>query len=203
MPDLAAALRLVLPAGVALGVPVAGDAPLEDPGPVVAHRRAEFAAGRSAARAAMAGLNLPPLPIPMGEDRAPVWPAGVTGAISHCESACLAVAGHAARWRGLGLDVEPLQPLDAELWPIILGPTERQGGLLALRSFVAKEAAYKAQYPISRTLFDFHTLRLDWSGDDFTAQFTRRIAPFASGAALPGRLVQAGGFVAAFVAIAA
>ncbi|MBP6737350.1 MAG: phosphopantetheinyl transferase, partial [Rhodobacteraceae bacterium] len=62
MPDLAAALRLVLPAGVALGLPVAGDAPLEDPGPVVALRRAEFAAGRSAARAAMAGLNLPPLP---------------------------------------------------------------------------------------------------------------------------------------------
>ena len=200
MPDLAVALRAVMPEGVALGLPVPGDPPLEDPGPAVAARRVEFAAGRSAARAAMAGLNLPPRPIPMGEDRAPVWPAGVVGSISHCAGACLAVAGPAARWRGLGLDVEPLQVLEAGLWPVILGPGETGD---ALRSFVAKEAAYKAQYPVSRTLFDFHTLRLDWRGDAFVAQFTRPVAPFAAGAALCGRLVQAGGLVAAFVAIAA
>lgn len=203
MPDLATALRAVLPPGVALGLPAAGDLPLEDPGPVVPARRVEFAAGRSAARAAMAALGLPPLPIPMGADRAPVWPGGVTGTITHCAGACLALAGAAADWRGLGLDAEPLVPLEAGLWPLILGPDEEGDGLQALRSFVAKEAAYKAQYPLSGTLFDFHTLRLDWRGAQFTAHFTRAVPPFAKGAQLQGRLVQAGEFVAAFVAIAA
>ena len=203
MPDLAVALRDLLPEGVALGLPAAGDLPMEDPGPAIAARRAEFAAGRAAARAAMAALGLPPQPIPMGEDRAPVWPAGMTGSISHCAGACLAVAGLSDRWGGLGVDVEPLAPLDPSLWPVILSPTEGQGGLLALRSFVAKEAAYKAQYPLSRTVFDFHTLRLDWQGDLFTARFTRPVAPFWPGAVLQGRLVQAGGFMAAFVAVAA
>ena len=203
MPDLATALRAVLPPGVALGLPVAGDLPLEDPGPVVSARRVEFAAGRSAARAAMAALGLPPLPILMGADRAPVWPGGVTGTITHCAGACLALAGRAADWRGLGLDAEPLVPLEAGLWPLILGPDEEGDGLQALRSFVAKEAAYKAQYPLSRTLFDFHTLRLDWRGDMFTARFTRAVPPFAKGAPLQGRLVQVGGLLAAYVAIAA
>ena len=203
MPDLAAALRDLLPEGVALGLPGTGDLPLEDPGPAVPTRRAEFAAGRAAARAAMAALGLPPAPIPMGEDRAPVWPAGVTGSISHCAGACLAVAGLTERWGGLGVDVEPLAPLDPSLWPVILTPTEGQGGLLALRSFVAKEAAYKAQYPLSRTVFDFHTLRLDWQGDAFTTRFTRPVAPFRLGAVLEGRLMQADGFLAAFVAVAA
>ena len=203
MPDLATALRAVLPPGAALGLPVAGDLPLEDPGPVVPARRVEFAAGRSAARAEMAALGLPPLPIPMGADRAPVWPGGVTGTITHCAGACLALAGQAADWHGLGLDAEPLVPLEAGLWPLILGPDEEGDGLQALRSFVAKEAAYKAQYPLSRTLFDFHTLRLDWRGAQFTAHFTRAVPPFAKGAQLQGRLVQAGGFVVAFVAIAA
>ncbi|GAB1479836.1 hypothetical protein MASR2M74_24040 [Paracoccaceae bacterium] len=203
MPDLATALRDLLPEGVALGLPVAGDLPMEHPGPAIATRRAEFAAGRAAARAAMAALGLPPAPIPMGEDRAPVWPLGVTGSISHCTGACLAVAGMADHWCGLGVDVEPLAPLDPSLWPVILCPTEGQGGLLALRSFVAKEAAYKAQYPLSRTVFDFHTLRLDWQGDFFTARFTRPVAPFWPGAVLQGQLVQAGGFLAAFVAVTA
>ena len=202
MPDLANALRALLPEGVALGLP-GPDLPLEDPGPATAARRAEFAAGRAAARAAMAALGLPPAPIPMGEDRAPLWPAGVTGTITHCAGACLALAGRVAEWRGLGLDAEPLVPLEPSLWPVILGPDETGDGLQALRSFVAKEAAYKAQYPLSRTLFDFHTLRLKWRGDQFTASFSRAVPPFAEGAQMRGRLVRAGGFLAAYVAIAA
>ncbi len=138
------------------------------PGAVPA-RLAEFAAGRSAARQALRGLGFAPAAIPMGPDRAPLWPEAATGSISHCAGACLAVMGLARDYRGLGLDIEPLHPLPEELWSTVLRPEEHkhindlpplQQGLQALRIFVAKEAAYKAQYAITRHIFDFHTLRI-------------------------------------------
>lgn len=206
MPELAAALRAALPAGIALGEAAAAPSlwPGEAlPGAIPA-RLAEFAAGRSAARAALRALGRPEAALPAGPDRAPVWPAGVTGAITHCAGACLAIAGPVSRWAGLGLDAEPLQPLDPALWPLLLAGGEQVGdGWQALALFVAKEAAYKAQYALSRCLFDFATLRLDWAGDGFAAIFTRPVPPFPSGAVLSGQIVRSPGHLAALVAIAA
>lgn len=202
MPELAV-LRALLPEGVALGLPSAAPVlmPAEVPGAMVPARLAEFTAGRSAARAAMAALGLPPAAIPMGPDRAPEWPAGLTGSITHCAGLCLAVMAPATRWAGLGLDAEPLAPLAPDLAPTILAPGEQAPGLL--EAFVAKEAAYKAQYALTRSLFDFHTLRLDWQGTAFRARFTRPVPPFASGDALSGQLLRTGGHLMALVAIAA
>lgn len=207
MPDLAAALRAVLPAGVALGHadPATAPPPLpgEGIGPAVPARLAEFAAGRAAARAAMAALGVTPAPVPMGPDRAPVWPLGLTGSITHCTGACLAIVGTTTAWRGLGIDAEPLTPLEPALWPTILGPDESaRDGVEVLRAFVAKEAAYKAQYAQSRALFDFHTLRLTWDGPRFAARFTTAVPPFAAGDALRGTVVQAQGLLVAVAAIA-
>ncbi len=89
MPDaaaFAAALRAILPPGVSMGQadpkrlhPLAAGEAL--PGAVPA-RLAQFSTGRTAARLA---LQHP------GQDRAPVWPAGSVGSISHCVRLCLAV----------------------------------------------------------------------------------------------------------------
>ncbi|MBL4928222.1 4'-phosphopantetheinyl transferase family protein [Fuscibacter oryzae] len=205
MPDLLAALRAVLPSGVVSAAP--DDSPLwpvEQIGPAVPGRLAEFAAGRSAARAAMRALGHNPAAIPAGADRAPLWPAGLTGSITHCAGACLAVVGRTTQWAGLGLDAEPVANLEPALWPTLLAEGESVAdGQAALALFVAKEAAYKAQYALSRQLFDFQTLRLIWQGDRFGAAFTRAVAPFASGTVLSGQMVRTSGHLAAFVAIAA
>ena len=204
MPELAAALRAILPAGMALGG--AGVPEPLWPGEAIAavpHRLAEFAAGRTAARRAMAALGVPMATIPMGEDRAPIWPQGVVGSISHCAGACMAVAGRPSDFAGIGLDLEPAQPLARDLWPTILRPEEvAADGLDALRIFVAKEAAYKAQYPLSRQLFDFQALNITFQDQYFMARFMQAVPPFSVGDVLRGRIIESSGFCAALCWIA-
>lgn len=210
MRDLEQRLRLFLPANVGLGL--GSDAPLwkgEELPHAIPARLAEFSAGRAAARAAIGGLGLPLCAIPMGADRAPEWPSGVIGSISHCAGACMAIAARTEHFQGLGLDLEPAIPLPADLWDTVLRPEERQvldplsdrDGLMALRIFVAKEAAYKAQYPRSRQLFDFQTLLVSVSGDRFTAHFQRNIPGFRQGSAISGHLVSTAKFQGAFCSI--
>ena len=130
-------------------------------------RVAEFTGGRVAARAALARIGLPPVAIPVGDDRAPAWPEGVVGSISHGGGVCVAVVGRAAAWRGLGVDLEPDAPLPPDLVAEIAVEAELAAlapmgqGHAATRVFSAKEAAYKAQYPETRAVFGFDAMRAD------------------------------------------
>ena len=207
MPDLACALRAVLPPGVALGQgQIAPLWPGEAVPGAVPARLAEFARGRSAARDAMRVLGVAGAAVPMRPDRSPDWPVGLTGSISHCEGACLAILGLRAEFAGLGLDIEPKRGLDSDLWPVILRPEECDGlsdPLLALAIFVAKEAAYKAQYAVTGQVFDFHTLSVVITADRFAAIYQRQVGGFAKGCALHGRLVQTARHIAAVCAVTA
>ncbi|MBN1173619.1 MAG: 4'-phosphopantetheinyl transferase, partial [Micromonosporaceae bacterium] len=51
----------------------------------VPRRRAEFTTGRHCARLALASLGVEPAAILAGPDRAPRWPAGIVGTITHCD----------------------------------------------------------------------------------------------------------------------
>ncbi len=157
-------------------------------------RQHEFSAGRQAARLALAELGLPSCAIPMTVDRTPQWPMGVMGSITHCADVCLAAVVPSARVSGIGIDIEPATPLGRSLWPLVLCAEEiarlesaAEAELLAKSIFVAKEAAFKAQYGKSRTVFGFDGLRIDWSGDQFEAVFIRDIACFQKGASVLGR----------------
>src|SRR5690349_8745449 len=85
----------------------------------------EFAAGRACARAAMKELGLGDVAIPAGEDRAPVWPVGVVGSITHTDAYCLAVVADASRFASIGVDVEAAGRLKADLWRLTLHDEER------------------------------------------------------------------------------
>lgn len=199
----ATALRAVLPAGLRLGqadpARVHPLLPGEALPQAVPRRLAEFSAGRAAARAA---LGRPDQALPMGPDRAPVWPTDSLGSITHCAGLCLAVVGGAADFQGIGLDAEPEVPLDPVLRDQILRPDEQAAdGLAALAHFVAKEACYKAQYALSRQLFGFQTLRLVFAQDRFRAAFTETVLPFRKGHVLRGRMIRAGGYLGALVTL--
>lgn len=196
MPDLAALAahaRAMLPAGVTLGVtdptaPYGHDWP-EEAILAVPSRQAEFAAGRRAARVAMAALGYPAGAIPMGPDRAPVWPMGLTGSIAHSGNACLAIVAETRDWSGLGLDLEPAVPLDPDLWEVILRPEERARLSAATDStvtFAAKEAVYKAQYPITKRLFGFEAISVQICDQKFIATFAIAQGPFQTGATING-----------------
>nr|WP_314262193.1 4'-phosphopantetheinyl transferase superfamily protein [uncultured Devosia sp.] len=145
----------------------------------VPSRQSEFAAGRSAARAALRRLGRAATPIPSGPDRAPVWPRGFIGSISHCRTGVIAIAASLdAPLRHVGVDIEEATGLEPELWESICRPAEigwfdarPDAELWAKIIFSIKEAVYKAQFPLTRRLIDFHDVEiveLDADGN-FTA----------------------------------
>ncbi|WP_299750981.1 4'-phosphopantetheinyl transferase superfamily protein [uncultured Tateyamaria sp.] len=75
--------------------------------------------------------------------------------------------------RALGVDMEEAEPLDTDLWDTVLTPDERDrtdNGLTAKRIFCAKEAVYKAQFPITRQLLGFEDVVVTLKGTQFTAR---------------------------------
>lgn len=167
-------------------------------------RQRAYAAGRVAAQQAMACLGHPVHPVLMTPDRAPLWPEGLTGSISHSQSCCIAALGRTGQVRALGVDVEEDTDLDSDLFATICTTDERawlsaqpQAGLLAKLIFSAKECAYKCQYPLSRTLFGFDMLQVtpDPDSGQFEATFLRDVPQFAAGTRLYGRFVIADGLI--------
>jgi 4'-phosphopantetheinyl transferase EntD len=134
-------------------------------------RRQEFAAGRQAAREALRRLgHAGAVTLPADARRRPVWPPGIVGSISHTAGCAAAIAAHRARYAGLGLDVEPNEPLEPSLLPRIGAPGEFDAARAAVGStiaacrlvFSAKEAVYKAFNPLWDTFLDFHEVTLEW-----------------------------------------
>jgi 4'-phosphopantetheinyl transferase EntD len=127
----------------------------------VPKRVLEFTAGRHVARRALERLGVPPCAIPRREDRAPAWPHGTTGDISHCPGYCGAVVGHARQFRGLGFDVECDSAVTFSLLELIARPEEAarleadEDPRRATVLFSAKEAFYKAQHAITRQWVGF------------------------------------------------
>ncbi|MEC3861300.1 4'-phosphopantetheinyl transferase superfamily protein [Mesobacterium sp. TK19101] len=156
-------------------------------------RRREFAAGRRAARCAMRKMGHAPQPVPAGDDRAPVWPRGLAGSISHTDFAALGIVSCQAETRTVGVDIEADQPIDPALVPEICTPEELDIGApddltAARRIFSAKEAAYKAQFPLTATIFGFDGLHISaLDATTLEARFTRDVPPFRAGDVLTVR----------------
>jgi 4'-phosphopantetheinyl transferase EntD len=138
----------------------------------VAKRRAEFATARTLARQALAALGVAPLALVPGADRAPVWPPGIVGSITHTRDYCAVVVDRAPPLGSIGLDVETLQALEAsELERVLtvrerawlLGQAPESRAALGMLFFSAKEAYYKCQYPLTGKFLDFLDVELEIS----------------------------------------
>jgi len=132
--------------------------------PAVRKRRAEFAAGRVAARSALGALGFPDVPLLPGPNRAPIWPGGVVGSIAHAGDRAIAAVARATAVAGLGVDLEPDEPVEEDLWKTILtGPEierlakepESDRGRTVRLVFTAKEAFYKCVSPRIRQFLEF------------------------------------------------
>lgn len=192
---LAAAARALFPPEVAVAAldprpPQESLLPEEEPAVAraVERRRREFAAGRAAARRAMAELGLGARPVPMGADRAPVWPEGVVGSISHSDAFCLAAVARSDQVLALGVDVEPNLPMEEDLWDSVLTPEElawlvtrpvSKQGRLARLIFSAKECTYKCQYKITNLLFSYNNISIKIEDEKiFSATFIQNTGYF-------------------------
>lgn len=158
----------------------------------VPKRIQEFAAGRLCARRALKEFGITNFPVRVAHDRQPLWPASLTGSITHTAGLCAAVVAERTRMMALGVDTEVAGAAKAELWSTICTPAElawldtlpRADHAAAVTLiFSAKEAFYKCQYPLVGEWLNFHDLcvaPLAWGKPQgtFTVQATRPIGFF-------------------------
>lgn len=141
-------------------------------------RRREFTAGRVCARRALQRLGIHDQPVLSEKSRAPVWPPGAIGSITHTKGYCAVAVGAVPDLRAVGIDAEHRTVLPANILRAILLPEEI--AWCAERPdepwwpavhFSAKETVYKMWSPIVRTWLDFHDarLRIDPAAGTFTA----------------------------------
>lgn len=132
----------------------------------VVKRQREFRAGRHCAHAAMELLGHPRQPILRDAHRAPIWPTGFLGSISHCRDQCVAACAKAGPLIGLGLDIEPLEPLTPGVERYIQTPRESaylktfSPALPGRLVFSAKESLYKCFYPLLKRFIGFQAVEI-------------------------------------------
>lgn len=170
----------------------------------VEKRIREFATGRVLARKALARLGFPEGPLPIGPDRAPIWPGGSIGTITHTKELCVVGCSTPHRARAIGLDVERLRDMKEGLAERILRPTERaeQGTHPTLAYFCAKEAVYKCQHPLSAQFLEFQDVSIRFSQDLSEFEATIHVQPDGSTwKHIPGRLLMTSDHVVAAAAL--
>lgn len=127
-------------------------------------RRREFLAGRECARAALEAIGYQRVPILPDPSGVPVWPEGALASISHSKGLCAAIAAKCGGYRILGLDLEKTNRLSPGAIQRTVHPHEEDyvgdDQKRASLIFSAKEAFFKAQFPLWRTHANFHDLEL-------------------------------------------
>ncbi|MFG2286687.1 MULTISPECIES: 4'-phosphopantetheinyl transferase [unclassified Streptomyces] len=202
------------------------DAPLSEMFPeeqalvakAVPKRQLEFGTVRSCARSALSRLGFAPAPLLPGRDRAPQWPAGVVGAMTHCAGYRAAAVARRRDIVTVGLDAEPNLPVDDPGVIDLVTLPEERAQLRHLADlepdvswdrliFSAKESVYKAWYPLAQRWLGFEDALLTLDPTDAT--FTARLlvpGPVVDGKELTeftgGWLVESG-FVVTAIAMTA
>ena len=190
-------------------------------------RRAEYASVRDCAREALRGEGIAPAAIVKGQRGAPIFPPNIVGALTHTEGLRAAAIARQDLFRSLGVDAEPHEGLPPGVLDAVSLPSERDwvravlAGEPQLRVdkllFSAKEATYKAWFPLTRRWLGFEDAELtfDTEGVVHTAAgisargtFSSRIliAPDVIDGGSPlqvlrGRWVVESGFVVAAIAV--
>jgi enterobactin synthetase component D len=167
----------------------------------VPKRRAEYVAGRVCAMTALRSIY-PDFAgaISSDDDRAPCWPPGLVGSITHTNGFASAAVARSERARSIGLDAEhilssgsleavrKIAVRDDDPSPKSVGlPDEVYYALL----FSAKESVFKCFYPLVRRMFDFKDVRIEFVREAQTFSATV-LAPL--GADLEGPLSTPGRF---------
>ena len=138
----------------------------------VAKRRSEFVTVRHCARIAMQRLGVPPAPILKGEKGEPCWPDGIVGSLTHTEGYRGAVVGRSPAVRSVGIDAEPHGVLPDGVLDAVSLPREREHIAALPRGphwdrvlFCAKEATYKAWFPLTSRWLGFEDAEVTFAVD--------------------------------------
>ncbi len=178
------------------------DAERRSAGEVEPGRLRELENGRLFARRALAGLGVTAADLPIGDDRAPRWPEGIVGSLTHAGRVVAAAVARETEVSALGIDLEEDAGLDPRLWAgvltagewarvLTLPPPERSSEAQVL--WCLKEACLKAA---RRRLEPAEIDVRPESAADGIAAWTIDLGPRAPGAWV-GRSLRAEGYVMA------
>jgi 4'-phosphopantetheinyl transferase EntD len=132
-------------------------------------RKCSFQSGRIAARAALEKVGFKDAIIPMGADRAPIWPKGAVGSIAHAAGLAIAVAAEEKDVGAIGVDIEDSSAVSEDIWAEVLVAKEieylkslpsNDQRRLATVFFCIKEAFYKFQYQHTRAWLGFEDVEV-------------------------------------------
>jgi 4'-phosphopantetheinyl transferase EntD len=167
--------RLILPGDEAALLPAERAA---FAGSVAKVQRASGAA-RKAARDLLAQFGHSSAPLPKSSSGAPNWPEGTIGSLAHDDRIAVAAVAQRHDIAALGIDVEPAEPLPADLLEMVTTPQERAAlqhdpfdGRL---HFVVKEAVYKAVHPLDGIFLEHHDVQIDFARHRATVRGGRTI----------------------------
>src|SRR5882757_1538223 len=167
----------------ASAIPLGAEARLRLPQPLrhaVPNGQREFLDGRLCAAQALRCLGAGSTHVGMAADRAPVWPDGVVGSITHSGGFAAAAVAWAADIAGLGIDSEQaIDPAAAHDIAAVCMVDEatlfraahgRSFCEFCTFVFSAKEAVFKCLFPLTRKFLEFSDVRitsLDWDRECF------------------------------------
>jgi len=185
---LAGALGSLAPPGIVVGhrviTPGDEDALLETEATAfrtsVLKVRRQGGAARIVMRQLVSTFGLRDVAFPKSPSGAPVWPSGLVGSLAHDDTIALAAVASLRRFAAVGIDVEPAIPLPLKVVNLVATPRERRRyprSVVESRAlFAAKEAIYKAQYPIDGLFLDFHDVEVDLDANQGLTRSGRRVA---------------------------
>ena len=144
---------------------------LDQPTAVVSHESVRGVA-RLIAEQLLAAQGADDTVVSGGPDRAPQWPRGFVGSITHTARFAAVAVMRQSMARAVGIDVEAELAADQQAlvrqyclvddeWSALLkeAPSLSETQLLTL-CFSAKEAAFKCLYPLVKRYFDFSCVRI-------------------------------------------
>jgi 4'-phosphopantetheinyl transferase EntD len=122
-------------------------------------------AARMVARNLMLRFGQSQQAIPRAVSGTPIWPPGLVGSLAHDSEVAVAAVAKRDDFLSLGIDVEPAEPLEADLLNLIATGSELKrmtdhpcsGRLL----FAIKEAVYKSAYPLDGTFLEHHDVEVN------------------------------------------
>jgi enterobactin synthetase component D len=131
-------------------------------------RKQEYIAGRYCAFKAAKQLSAEIHNIENASTREPIWPLGLAGSISHSKNMAISCVAKSENYLSLGIDAEDfIRPQGAQDIIGTVASLEEASYINGLNDqaaltilFSAKEALYKALFPISRCFIDFKEVRL-------------------------------------------
>lgn len=181
----------------------------------VAKRRAEYLASRLCVRAALRQFGFDDFLLTNDADRAPVWPEGIAGSLSHTRACISLLLADKVTGKQPGVDCEEIMRPEAaeEMREMIIN--EREHGILQssgvpfatalTAAFSLKESLYKALFPLFRQFMHFNEAEIIACRaglTNVTLRLNRALSPgFPVGTLFTGRVALAEGQLTSWVIV--